>query len=159
VRKLTTLVRTGDNIARASALRHLEDYGEAAAASLQALLLDSSLFDEHSAIVGTIVKIRPTNASFSQMMTQETLYWGKACRSLSPSWWNGIPYEQSLTPKSHYSRTYAALRAIRELKIGQDLPAVRKFVLVWKKCPPTDENEPSKSQLSDEASLLLEELR
>jgi hypothetical protein len=151
-RELTDLVRSDRTFAQSSSLRHLEGGGTVAAAALLDLLADPTILGLHAAILEALVKTNPRDLDLGAMLQEETRYWAQACRTLQSGWW----LQNNEMPKSHYTRTYALLRGIRELHLTKNLPQVREFAETWKKCPPMDKTDtPKPDQVSEECDLLL----
>lgn len=150
-RQLVMLVRSGNGIARDSAIRQLARGGDPEANALLGLLGDESLLGWHQDIVGALLQTG-VPVSFDQFLPEETAYWSKTCHVLRSRWWNEYPINE--TPRNHYTRVYSLLRGIQEWNLTGALPAVRDFSVAWRACPPLEELERS-NQISDELTLLL----
>jgi hypothetical protein len=153
-RQLGALVRSGNGIARMSALRKLEHGGDPEVDVLLGMLVDQSLLGWHQEIVGALLSSRVADLSFRAFLVEETNYWSKACGTLNPGWWNSTDNPDVETSQDHYTRAYALLKAVRERNLPAALPDVRDFAAVWSTCPPSDEDEKS-DQIADELKLLL----
>ena len=140
-RRLAAVVRSTNEIATMSAIEKLKRGGAPEANILVELLSDQNLLAWHQDFVGALVSMRVAGVRFAQFLDEETNYWSKVCPTLNPGWWNGAPYPNVETPRSHYTRAHALLRAIHELRLTEAAPAVRDFAEVWSTCPPLDERE------------------
>jgi hypothetical protein len=149
-KELAALVQPKWRSARFSALKHLEGGGTAAAAALFDLLADPTLLEVHSGILDALVKTRPQDLDLGPMLEAENRYWIRTCSTLQPGWWNSSAIQGDETPRSHYGRVYATLRAIRALHLEKNLPQVRDFAVIWNECPTLE-----KDQVSEECDLLL----
>ena len=118
------------------------------------LLSDQTLLGWHQDIVGAIAGKGVADASFGEFLSDETAYWSRACRALSPGWWNGARNPDVETPRDHYTRAYSLLEAIRELSLPAAMPAVREFAAIWNTCPPLEEREKT-NQITDTLKSLL----
>jgi hypothetical protein len=153
-RQLAALVRSRNEIARMSAMEKLKRGGAAEANVLLDLLSDQNLLGWHQDFVGALVGMRVANVRFAQLLSEETTYWSKACRTLNPGWWNGASYSDVETTRNHYTRAYALLEAIHELSLSEATPAARDFAAVWSTCPPLEEREKT-NQISEALKSLL----
>jgi hypothetical protein len=154
-KELAVLVRSGDPVARLSALRHLEGGGSAGAEALQELLADPSLLRQPYPIVLSLARTGASDLHLDRILERETRYFAQACRAL-PLHWGRLTPPSDDTPSLHLGQAYYTLTAIRQFLLKRDLAAVREFAAVWNTCPPPYENEPlSGSQVSRELDLLL----
>jgi hypothetical protein len=153
-RQLAALVRSGNEIARMSALQKLQQGGVPEANALLDLLSDQTLLGWHQDMIGALVGKRVADATFGEFLSDETVYWSRACRTLNPGWWNGARYPDVETPRGHYTRANSLLKAIRELRLSAAMPVVRDFAAIWNTCPPLEAREKA-NQITDELKSLL----
>ena len=152
--RLAALFRSGNTFARNSALQKLEHGGTAETAALLDLLADQSLLGWHQDILGVLAARRVADARFIGFLSEETAYWSATCRTLSPGWWSNIRWPDVQTPRNHYTRSYALLKAIEESNMTAALPAVKDFAAGFAACPPLDQREET-NQIQDELKLVL----
>ncbi|MGJ5818385.1 hypothetical protein [Paludibaculum fermentans] len=152
-RQLAALVRSGNTIARSSAIEKLKRGDVAEATVLLDLLADPNLLGWHQEFIAALVARRATGSPFAQFLSEETVYWSGACPTLKAGWWNGMPYPEVETPRSHYTRAHALLNAIHDLGNSTTAPAVRDFAAIWSTCPPLAEHETD--QIAEALKLLL----
>ena len=152
-RQLAALVRSGNEIARMSALQKLEHGGASEANVLLDLLSDQSLLGWHQDIVGALVRKHVADVRFAGFLGEETTYWSQSCRTLKPGWWSAAQYPDIERARNHYTRAYALLNAIHELNLSEAMPAVRDFAAAWSTCPPLERREKT-NQIAEALKLL-----
>jgi hypothetical protein len=133
--QLAALVRSGNSIARMSALRKLDGGGAAETNVLLDLLSDQSLLGWHQDIIGELAGNPVAENRFAGFLSEETAYWSRTCRGLKPGWWGITGSPEIEMAKSHYTRAYALLEAIRKSNIPPAMPVVQDFAAVWRACP------------------------
>jgi hypothetical protein len=156
-RQLAALFRSGNRIARPSALQKLERGGDAEKLALVDLLSDDSLLDWHQEIVAALIGMRVIEAPFAELILNETAYWSATCPAMKPGWWNDMRWPEVNKARSHYTRAYALLKAVRELNLTAALPEandlMNRFTAVWATCPSPDPRRES-NQITDELKHL-----
>jgi hypothetical protein len=94
---------------------------------------------------------------FDSLLVQETQYWTHECVSLRPGWWL-LTSPRIEAAKDHYNRLFAMLVGIGELKLTRYLPAIRRFRIVWSKCPSFRNARGEQDRLTEECDRLLGKL-
>lgn len=129
---------TGGSFARASALRKLAAGGDVETNALLGLLSDETLLRWHYDIIQALAGKPLLPAQFTKFLTEETMYWSEACRSLKSGWWNDVINPKTEFLRNHYTRAYALLWAIRRSKLSGPVPEIEEFAIVWDRCPALD---------------------
>jgi len=129
--ELARLVRAGDDVVIRAALAKLRGGGSEALHSLRPLLDDDSLLDAHFQILDTMTVTGARDIDLDSIIRRETKYWTQTCQQTLPGNWVRSFGEP---PASHYLRLVSALKTIRALGITSDLPDVREFNKVVKRC-------------------------
>jgi hypothetical protein len=122
--ELARLVTSKDDVVVQNALTRLSGEGQAAAHALRPLLDDESLLTEHFRILDTIVATKARDIRLAPIMRLESSYWTRTCnRKLDANWVRNY----GDLPAYHYLRSISLIKAIHELQISNDLPAVLEF--------------------------------
>ena len=157
-RQLVALVRSGNvaggTFARLSGLRKLAAGGESETNALLGLLSDESLLGWHQDIIQALVGKPMAESRFGEFLSQETEYWSNTCGPLKPGWWNEINNPSNELWRNHYTRAYALLEAIQAQKLSEPTLQIRRFAVVWSRCPAL-EGRGEKDQMAEQLNLLV----